>query len=247
MTAGARGQISPAGAHVIVVGAEKQAAGKTTIALHLATALARAGQEVCAVDLDIEQRTLSRFLAARRGDCVEAFAPADESALTAQLQDLSARCAYVVIDAPCADSALARAAHAGADTLVTALTDGAGLGAAAPGASLTTSAYSEMVWESRKQKARARGGPIDWVVLRNRALNARAAPDLGLVALSGRIGFRLAPGLSERPVIADLLAQGRTLFDAIGGLSMAHIAARQELRELLTALKLPDLRVAAAA
>ncbi|MES1203950.1 MAG: division plane positioning ATPase MipZ, partial [Pseudomonadota bacterium] len=218
MTAGARGVISPAGAHVIVVGAEKQAAGKTTIALHLITALARLGHKVRAVDLDAEQRTLSRFFAAWRGDCVEVFAPDDAFGLTALHQDLPKSCTYWVIDTPCAESALARAAHASADTLVTALTDGAGLGAAAPGASLTPSAYSEMVWESRKQKARARGGPIDWVVLHNRALNARALPDLGLIALSARIGFRVAPGLSERPVLRDLLAQRRTLFDAADGL-----------------------------
>ncbi|HWA23394.1 MAG TPA: division plane positioning ATPase MipZ [Caulobacterales bacterium] len=244
MTAGARGLISPAGAHVIVVGAEKQAAGKTTIALHLATALARAGRRIGVLDLDSSRRALSRFVAGRDVAGLEPLAPVDEAAFVSHLRHLSGRCAYVVIDTSHAEASLTAAAHACADTLVTVLTEAGGLGVAAPGASLVPSAYSDMVWDSRKQKAQARGAAIDWVVLRNRAASG---VDPGLTALSSRIGFRAASGLSERPILRDLFAQGRTLLDAAGPLNMAHIAARQELRELLTALKLPDLRSAAAA
>lgn len=237
---------APQSAHVIVVGAEKPATGKTTIALHLAAALSRGGCRIGVLDLDSSRRTLSRFLAGRSDACMESLAPADEAAFVAHLRHLSRRCAYVVIDTSHADVPLTAAAHACADTLVTVLNEADGLGAAAPGASLAPSAYSEMVWEGRKQKAQARGGAIDWVVLRNRGVKADAKTD-PLAALSGRIGFRIAGGFSERPVLRDLFAQGRTLLDAAGRLSMAQVVARQELRELLLKLKLPELSAAAAA
>ncbi len=237
----------PVRAHVIVVGSEKAGAGKTTLALNITAALVRASQTVGVIDLDHAQHTLSRILSSRRDDTLWVCAPSDMRAFDEQYRDLSARCAYVVIDAPSTMAALTPAAHACANTLVTALTRPADLGEATPGASLTPSAYSEMVWEARKQKLRARGGPIDWVVLRNRLERVSAKDDAALTALSARIGFRIAPGLSEREIVQDLFVQGRDLLDSTGRLRMPHVAARQEFREFLLALKLPDLRIAAAA
>jgi chromosome partitioning protein len=109
-----------------------------------------------------------------------------------------------------------------------------------------------MVWESRKKKALAVRTPIDWVVLRNRTatsrIEAKNKQRVGeaLKTLSGRIGFRLAPGLSERVIYRELFPQGLTLLDfdaqsAAGDMKMAHLAARQELRDLFIALKLPGL------
>jgi chromosome partitioning protein len=153
----------------------------------------------------------------------------------------------VIIDAASVQDELSPAAHACADTLITTLAHGVELGATTPGASLTPSAYSEMVWEGRKQKLRARDGVIDWVVLRNRLERRNAGSDAALAALSARMGFRIAPGLSERAIVRDLFAQGRDLLDSAGRLSMPHVAARQEFREFLLTLKLPDLRSAIAA
>jgi chromosome partitioning protein len=114
------------------------------------------------------------------------------------------------------------------------------------------SIYSEMVWESRKKKAMAARTPIDWVVLRNRTatskIEAKNKQRVGqaLTTLSGRIGFRLAPGLSERVIYRELFPQGLTLLDLDGDgvpveMRMAHVAARQELRDLFITLKLPGL------
>jgi chromosome partitioning protein len=157
------------------------------------------------------------------------------------------------------DTTFSCAAHASADTLITPLNDCVVdfdvLGAVRPGQAVTPSAYSEMVWQSRKQKLQARGGPIDWIVMRNRLstsrIEAKNKQRMGeaLTALSARIGFRLTAGLSERVVFPDLFGQGVTLLDVVGrgeagALKMAHLAARQELRELLGALKLPGARSA---
>ena len=48
-------------AHIIVVGNEKGGAGKSTVSMHVATALARMGHKVSALDLDLRQRTFGRY------------------------------------------------------------------------------------------------------------------------------------------------------------------------------------------
>ena len=114
------------------------------------------------------------------------------------------------------------------------------------------SVYSEMVWGSRKLKARQERVPIDWIVMRNRTsasrIEAKNKQRVGdaLKTLSSRIGFRLAPGLSERVIFRELFPQGLTLLDldsdaVKGEMKMTHLAARQELRDLFLTLKLPGL------
>ncbi len=68
----------------------------------------------------------------------------------------------------------------------------------------------------------------------------------GLKKLSERIGFRLAPGFAERVIYRELFPLGLTLLDLTEDgssvvFSMSHVAARQEMRDLLTVLKLPEL------
>ena len=81
--------------------------------------------------------------------------------------------------------------------------------------------------------------------MRNRlsSLDARNKRDIGrlLEQLSKRIGFRLAPGFSERVIFRELFPRGLTLLDlntGAGGpaLNMSHVAARQEVRALLQAI-----------
>ncbi|MEL6228220.1 MAG: division plane positioning ATPase MipZ, partial [Pseudomonadota bacterium] len=52
----------PREARVIVVGNEKGGAGKSTVSIHLCVALMRTGHRVGVVDLDVRQRTLTRYL-----------------------------------------------------------------------------------------------------------------------------------------------------------------------------------------
>jgi chromosome partitioning protein len=267
-------------AHVIVVGNQKGGAGKSTVAMHLIVALMRMGRRTGALDLDIRQRSLIRYIenrarwisthgvnlalpqvfeleesGLRQLDAAEAQ---DESAFRAALRRLAETCDYIVIDSPGGDSHLSRLAHACADTLVTPLNDSFVdfdlLGDIDENCSdiVRPSIYSEMVWESRKQKALDARTPIDWVVLRNRTatsrIEAKNKQRVGdaLKTLSQRIGFRLAPGLSERVIFRELFPQGLTLLDldqdgADGALKMTHLAARQELRDLFITLKLPGL------
>jgi chromosome partitioning protein len=87
-------------------------------------------------------------------------------------------------------------------------------------------------------------------VMRNRlsALAARNKRDMGTVleALAKRIGFRIAAGLSERVIYRELFLNGLTLLDlkretGAPSLTLSHVAARQEVRDLVAALNLPNV------
>ena len=60
------------GAHVVVIGNEKGGAGKSTVSMHLCVSLMRMGKAVGVIDLDVRQRSLTRYLRTRAGG-VEAF------------------------------------------------------------------------------------------------------------------------------------------------------------------------------
>ncbi|MFZ1476523.1 MAG: division plane positioning ATPase MipZ, partial [Sphingorhabdus sp.] len=106
--------------------------------------------------------------------------------------------------------------------------------------------YAEMIWEARMARARADGATIDWVVLRNRLHNMEARNQQrmtdAIAELAKRAGFRVIPGLNERVIYRELFPSGLTLVDKghLGNLGTAHIVARQELRELIAALALPE-------
>ena len=172
----------------------------------------------------------------------------DRARFTAALAEFG-DCDFIVIDTPGSDTGLSRIGHSHADTLVTPLNDSfldldllARLDREGQKI-LGPSVYAEAVWEQRKRRALAGGGAaIDWIVMRNRlsSLDARNKRDIGrlLEQLSRRIGFRLAPGFSERVVFRELFPRGLTLLDlnlGAGGpaLKMSHVAARQEVRALL--------------
>ena len=52
---------------------------------------------------------------------------------------------------------------------------------------------------------------------------------------------RIGPGLRDRVIYRELFPKGLTLLDveAIGGIGISHITARQELREMISGLSLP--------
>ncbi len=164
-------------------------------------------------------------------------------------------CERVVIDSPGSDNHLSRLGHALADILITPLNDSfldldllARIDADGR-RMLAPSVYSQMVWEQRQQRARDGRPPIDWVVMRNRLshVDARSKRDVGrlLQQLAKRIGFRLAPGFGERVIFRELFPAGLTLLDlrepgAGVPLNMSHLAARQEVRELIRVVGLEE-------
>ncbi len=190
------------GAHVIVVGNEKGGAGKSTVAIHLITALLHGGAKVAAMDLDLRQKSMARFLSNRRAwasangadllQPIERSLSADDVALAAgDPAEVLARfdeafglareeADVLVVDTPGSDTALSRTVHAKADLIVTPINDSFVdfdmLGHVDPVTLDLTkpSLYSETVWESRKRKMVSERRSLDWLVLRNRLATTEA-------------------------------------------------------------------------
>ncbi len=184
---------------------------------------------------------------------VEASQGKDLESIKKAFQKLRS-CDFLVIDTPGNDTFLSRTVHSYADTLITpvneSLIDIDVLVRVNQGDShsMRPSIYAEMVWEQRKLRAIRREKPIDWIVVKNRMSplysNNRKNVNTILEALSRRIGFRLSNGFCERVIFKELFVSGLTLLDleAQGiDLSISHVAARQELRELVNFMKLPKL------
>lgn len=254
-------------AHIIVVGNEKGGSGKSTTSMHVATALARMGHRVGALDLDVRQRSFGRYLenrahfaARERLDLpmprLGALDPDHTDPLSPAMTALEAECDFILLDCPGSHTRLSQMAHSLADTLITPMNDSFIdfdlLARLSPeGKILGPSIYAEMVWGARQMRGEAGAGPIDWLVLRNRlgtqAMHNKRKVGSALTTLSKRIGFRVAPGFSERVIFRELFPRGLTLLDLrdIGTeqLSLSNIAARQELRDLIGELNLPGVTV----
>src|SRR5688572_25513711 len=53
-------------AYVVVLGNEKGGSGKSTVAMHVAVALMKAGQRVATIDLDSRQKSFTHYVENRR-------------------------------------------------------------------------------------------------------------------------------------------------------------------------------------
>ena len=162
---------------------------------------------------------------------------------------------FVVVDTPGNDTYLMRLAHSMADTLVTPLNDSFldfdVLGTLDPATFevIGASHYAKMVRHARRQRRIVDGGLTDWIVVRNRLalLGSRNKKLVGqcLDRLGLRLGFRATEGFSERVVFREFFPHGLTALDALdeapSGIrpNLSHLTARQEVRSLIEALKLP--------
>jgi chromosome partitioning protein len=183
-------------AHVLVLGNEKGGSGKSTVALHVAVALLKAGQRVATIDLDCRQQSLTRYINNRsawaRRTSLDLELPVhrcikrgetgqildNESSELVQFMDVVSTAErafdFIVIDTPGSDTYLMRLAHAMADTLVTPINnsflDFDVLGAVDPATHSVTgeSHYSEMVQDARRNRRQLDGASTDWIVVRNR-------------------------------------------------------------------------------
>jgi chromosome partitioning protein len=188
-------------AHIIVVGNEKGGSGKSTTAMHVATALVRMGHRVGCLDLDLRQKSLGRYIENRRAFFAreglglpspdfrdlpqmsnEGLRPGEninDRRLSAAVVGMEDACEFILIDCPGSHTRLSQVAHSLADTLITPLNDSFIdfdlLARADPESNkiLGPSIYSEMVWNARQLRAQAGLKPIDWIVVRNR-LGAQA-------------------------------------------------------------------------
>jgi chromosome partitioning protein len=188
--------VQTGGSRVIVVANEKGGSGKSTIAIHIAVALIKAGHKVATIDLDSRQRSLTRYIENRRewashvGDdlgipthlCIgEPGIPgtAEEEAqvydeLIEAVEDAAKGHNFIVIDTPGHYTHLTSLVHSMADTLVTPLNDSFVdfdvLGTVDPKTLELTgvSHYAKLVENARRERSLLNQAPTEWIVLRNR-------------------------------------------------------------------------------
>src|SRR5690606_32718765 len=263
----------------IVVGNEKGGSGKSTTCMHVATALARMGHKVGALDLDLRQKSFARYIENRRAfarkegldlpmpdyrdlpEVDQASLAAGENIhdrrLSAAVAGLERDAEFIIIDCPGSHTRLSQVAHSLADTLITPLNDSFVdfdlLARIDAETNIVTgpSGYSEMVWNARQLRAQAGLPPIDWSVVRIRVgaqqMHNKVKMTAAIQDLARRIGFRTGPGFTERVIFRELFPRGLTLLDlkdiGVVNFNISNIAARQELRELMKALKLPGVTV----
>ena len=234
------------GVRVITVANEKGGSGKSTVAIHLAVALLRAGQRVATIDLDTRQRTFSRYIENRlawAGECGKQLpvsshicfdddsgvaSAESHAALAAQIESLAADHDTIIIDTPGHNHHLMRFAHAAADVLITPLNDSFVdvdvLGSVDPTSFAVTglSHYARIVEEARRERQLAGKPDIDWIVLRNRvsttkSRNKRSVGD-ALQQLAEKLRFRFIDGFAERVIFREFFPRGLTAIDDLDAL-----------------------------
>lgn len=175
--------------------------------------------------------------------------------LTDGLADIENMHDFVVIDTPGSDTFLNRLAHRIADTLITPMNDSFVdfdvLARIDPVSYeiLEHSQYAVAVRNARRERRQADSQIMDWIVVRNRmsSISSRNEQKVDgcLRNLSMQLGFRLADGISERVVFREFFPVGLTALDEFEEHLLAHkptlshLAARQEIRHLITSLRLP--------
>ncbi len=228
-------------ARVIVVANEKGGSGKSTVAMHVAVALLKAGHSVASIDLDGQQRSFTRYVENRRAwaarvgrslelpnhICIGGEGSEDDLAghFLDAVDDLARSHGYIVIDTPGHNSRLTHLVLAMADTLLTPLNDSFIdfdlLGVVDPETYRVTdtSHYAKLVEEARRQRSFFNQVPADWIVLRNRlsmtnSRNKRLVGE-GLQELAQRLNFRCIDGFAERVIFREYYPRGLTALDDI--------------------------------
>lgn len=248
---------------VIVVANEKGGVGKSTIAFHLAVALADAGLSILALDLDRRQQTLATVLrnreatARRLGIAMPmprhlVLNVPSGAMLCQEINRLGWGSDVIVIDVAGFDSGIARRAIALADTLVTPVNSSfvdldllaklnpVSFALEAPGA------FTIAVTEIREARRRAGVPDIDWIVAQNRirrnSSQNQSRIERVITAIAPELGFRTSSGLSDRVAYRELFLLGLSHLDLrrIPSMARARSHASQEILTLLTDLALVE-------
>jgi chromosome partitioning protein len=170
--------------------------------------------------------------------------------------EIDANSDFILIDTPGSNTSLSSYVHSLADTIITPINDSfldLDVIARIEADSLKIikpSFYAQAIWEQKMEKAKLAKGEINWIVIRNRmstvdAKNKQRMAEV-LDKLSARLGFKAVLGFNERVIYRELFLHGLTLLDVKPGivditLNTSHIAAKQELNNLLRGLNVTKL------
>lgn len=172
------------------------------------------------------------------------------SFLNMAVQELGMDYDFIVIDTPGTDCYLSRLAHFCADTLVTPMNDSLIDLDLIARVDLSNdqitepSIYTRMVLNQQKERHDHYKRPMRWIVCRNRMAHLHSQNQERITEVLSKagkeFGFTPVTGLSERVIYKELFLRGLTLLDlkedSNQSLTMSQIAARQEVRHLITAI-----------
>lgn len=197
------------GPHVILLGNQKGGSGKSTLAMHIAIALLKGGQRVRTIDLDHDQRTLTRYIENRRGSSAANRQPLETpdhiciddlshkgtkwgdkdriDALSDLLRNCGQSCDIILIDSAGSSSALNLFAHGVADTVITPVNDSFldldvifNMGPT-PDAMMTPSRYAQSVLKAFEARRSVGQRDPDWIIVRNRISPLASRNERGVV------------------------------------------------------------------
>jgi chromosome partitioning protein len=197
------------GAHVILLGNQKGGSGKSTLSMHIAVALLQSGQRVTTIDLDYEQRTLTRYVENRRITankeqsslkipdhvCIDDLSHRGTkwsdndriNALSEVLHSYQAVSDFIIIDTPGNGSPLTVFAHGLADTVITPVNDSFvdldvifSMGPT-PDTILKPSKYAETIQKAFEARRTVSKRDPDWIVVRNRISPLSSRNEKGVV------------------------------------------------------------------
>lgn len=258
---------------IITVANTKGGVGKSTLAANLAAAFEQAGRSVSVFDLDLQQRSLSHFITARRNthdpgagtitladlDFDPALPAAQRGAafrdrFEALARELSAQGAVVIIDLPAGGGAFGGAALELTDVVITPMNDSLVDLSAIETAGGEVGELGWLVSSARRRRKDAGRPPFCWAVVLNRVspLDSHHSKRVKrrLEEMSQHWSFALAGALTERIAHRTLFDEGRTLVDqaaAQSALAPSLEHGHREISSLMGALGLNTCRGRAAA
>ncbi len=248
--------------HVITFANEKGGVGKSTLAFHCAVALAHAGHDVLAIDLDRRQHSLDTAFTNRDATArsLQVDLPRPRhlvldkpcgAQLNQEITRIGAKASIIILDVAGHDSRIARYAMAMADTLITPMnSSGVDLDLLGkfdpvnhrlkqPGA------FAQLVCGLQHERRERGMKELDWVVMKNRVRTTERRQqeriDDALAQLATSIGFRMGEGFRERVAYRELFAFGLTHLDLryIPGLARLQASTGDEIHRLVEDLNLP--------
>lgn len=153
----------------------------------------------------------------------------------------------IIIDTPGSKNYLFEEAHRLADTLITPINDSLiDLNVLAEFEDISSEKhraghYAQFVWEIKKYLAQHGKPMLNWIVTGNKISSFNSKNKTLFFEKLNKIakvyGFRVTGGIKDRVIYKELFLQGLTVLDLNtqalkGRLTMSHIAAKQEIRNL---------------
>jgi chromosome partitioning protein len=234
---------SPKRPHVVVLGNLKGGSGKSTLSMHIAIGLMKAGRRVATIDLDFAQQSLTRYIENRQNfarekelilDIPSHHSPEESPDTATEQSRINFVCSavaeaepyydFLIIDTPSGTNKVSLFAHALADTVITPINDSfldldviATLKYATY--ELVPSAYTETIHHALEARSSVTTRKQDWYVVRNRlssldSRNERAVHD-AVEKAAEEAGFRIATGLAERLIYRQFFPKGLTAMDSM--------------------------------